>query len=188
MARGGLRVGAGRPGRADKVEDFRHIDAREMQRLGIFNTPWRGAWYWKNIATGKVAAQIAIETAGQMLLLSFRVNGRREDQRVRLRRVPCNYGGSRTLFHCPQCQATRAILLFAGEIFQCRGCLDLRYRTQAESRLGRLNIAKAKISQKLMNGRNRPAGMHRTTYMLLRGNIMELDIQIDDMLSARLAI
>jgi len=47
-------------------------------------------------------------------------------------RTTCNYGGTRTWFLCPACNARKAILYCASKRFLCRQCYGLNYTCQNE--------------------------------------------------------
>lgn len=56
------------------------------------------------------------------------------DQRVRLNSTGCNFGGCRYWFCCPSCDKSVGILYFRNDVFACRDCHNLTYRSRNMSR------------------------------------------------------
>ena len=48
---------------------------------------------------------------------------------VKLLSTPCNYGGNRLWFECPQCRR-RVGVLYGCKVFSCRYCKNLNYPAQ----------------------------------------------------------
>jgi hypothetical protein len=97
------------------------------------------------------------------------------DQTVSFDRTPCNYGGHRTWFLCPECSKRVAVLYGVGSHFFCRHCYDLTYSSQQESRAVRLMKKARKIRERMGGSCNlldpfpdKPKNMHWKTYRLLR--------------------
>ena len=72
-------------------------------------------------ANGKEQASIPISTEGSRLVLSYKARGRNgewEDMRysVHVTWTPCNFGGGRPWFLCPNC-GKRVAILYGGGVF-----------------------------------------------------------------------
>ena len=101
--------------------------------------------------------------------------GENVEQVVVFDRTPCNYGGNRTWFLCPQCWQRVAVLYGAGKYFWCRHCYDLTYSSQQESRADRLMRKARKIRAQLGASNSfmepilfKPKNMHQKTFDRLR--------------------
>lgn len=95
--------------------------------------------------------------------------------------TPCNYGGARPWFVCPDC-GRRAAKLYAARIpFTCRRCVDLAYDTQRESNIehvtrkfreARVRLGGSPVLTESMSCA-RPKGMHHRTYHRLLQELLE---------------
>ncbi len=174
MARGGYRPNAGRPGGKIKIEACRRIDARQMQRMGMFAVAWKGTWWWKDSLSGRLNASIDVLALTDSMQLGYRCNDALVQESIGLARVDCGFGGHRVMFHCPNCQSRCVVLLFFRGRFRCRTCHNLAYQSQSESELGRILLAQVKPEKRLHGGHRRPKGMHQTTYRVLRAKLNAL--------------
>lgn len=163
MDHGGMRVGAGRPGRHQKVESLRSIDVRRFQRDGLIDRHYVGPWSWRDPITKKVNAAIQTSFRENMLVLRFTVGGESVVQRIPLERTECHFGGTRPWFRCPGCNNRVAILFMHRRHFACRTCHDLVYASQSEDLLNRAWRMQDKIEEKLGPSHERPRGMHART-------------------------
>jgi hypothetical protein len=101
-----------------------------------------------------------------------------------LDRTPCNYGGERTWFRCPNCMGRYAILYQADEGYACRRCLGLAYRSQQESPGNRMMSRAQKIRRQLGGTSDlslpfpaKPNGMWTITYFRLRATSEDLALR-----------
>jgi hypothetical protein len=175
MASGGHRIGAGRPGRSVKVEDYRRIDVREWHRAGLFAVPYVGSWQWRSAETGALTSSINVLTDRTSVAVSYFVDGTRVDEKIALDRTRCHFGGDRVWFLCPGCKRRLAILLIVNQRFRCSRCHDIRYRTQSVDAIGRAWIAQGKQEERLLADGQRPKGMHRATHERLQHEIVEIE-------------
>ena len=126
------------------------------------------------------------------MILSYRhrrgLGAEWEDVRepVSLEWTPCNFGGKRPWFVCPgdRCGRRVAILYGPGKYFLCRHCSDLRYESQREDKKDRALRRAQKIRQRLGGSANmmepfpdRPKEMHHDTYMRLRSEHDEAEVE-----------
>ena len=94
---------------------------------------------------------------------------------IALERTPCNFGGARVWFQCPnaRCGRRAAVLYLADEI-KCRKCGRLKYESQYDSRFKR-NLRKSRIIRWQLGGSanllepfpQRPKGMRWARYASL---------------------
>lgn len=95
-----------------------------------------------------------------------------ETFRIHVTTTPCNMGGERHWFLCPDCNRRVAILYSRGAMFSCRTCLTLAYPSQREDSADRAFRRIQKIRERLgwkagfFNGREQqPKGMYFRTFM-----------------------
>ncbi len=186
MPRGGMRIGAGRPGRDVKVEDCRRLDVRRLQKDGLLAKAWSGEWRWRDALTDDINSSMHIHTCSTHARLAYACNGVTIHESIRLHWVHGAFGGGRAYFRCPGCSRCAAILLLRHSRFRCRRCHDLRYQSQSEDGFGRSWLAQHKLERKLDANWRRPKGMHATTWDRLFARIVELEMERDDMLCTAL--
>ena len=91
-----------------------------------------------------------------------------------LAHTPCNFGGKRAWFSCPQCCERAAVLFRVDRRFRCRKCHNLSYPTQSWGEFDRSGNKARKIRVKLGGSGGlgekfppKPLGMHLRTYFML---------------------
>lgn len=173
--------GSGRTGGGACTDDCLSIDSRRWQRTGLFETGNIFNWQWSR--NGEKIANIDVTTESERVILSYRFRRYDSDWKdfkysVCLTTTPCNYGGQRYWFICPAlgCGRRVALLYLYDEIFACRHCYQLAYRSQRETNTDRLIRKTEKIREKLgwepgiLNGSGwKPKGMHWKTFDRLTG-------------------
>lgn len=131
--------------RKETVEECLKIDAARLIGKGRQISPSAieqerrivGSLFWTYTHSGNSAGSISFQMTynpDHALYLMYRVNGEPTAQRVKLDALPCNYGGHRYLFRCPQC-SRRARCLYKPSYsrrFACRKCHDLSYAARQE--------------------------------------------------------
>lgn len=172
--------GSGRWTRWNKkatTEAVKHIDIRRLHRQGAVGFSNSGVISWSS--QGKVVASIEYVANSDRITLSYRYSianaSQGVEEIVRFDRTPCNYGGFRTWFCCPQCNRRVAILYLGGPRFLCRHCYRLPYGSQQEPYLDRMNRKFRRIRERLSATGNlnlpvwiKPKGMHWKTFECLR--------------------
>jgi len=92
--------------------------------------------------------------------------------RIPIEKQPCNYGGFRYFFHCPDCDKRMRILYCKEGKFLCRKCLDLCYFTQTLRPSIRCLKMSRKVKMKLYSMAGSPAEkppwMKKKTFEKLR--------------------
>jgi hypothetical protein len=153
------------------------IDIRQLQRSRelmpgnrIFGTWTRG---------GLIAAQVEIDIEQNQLRIRYvRVSssGEREPVAcvVSIASTPCNYGGIRRWFCCPDCRKRIAVIYIQGRSCTCRRCHDLVYRSQRERTGERARVRLQEIRVRLGGSANllepfpaKPKWMRWRTYEVL---------------------
>ena len=160
------------------------IDVRWMKRNGYLQPGFVGRIEWK---IGKMllgSASFKVEQNRLFLIYNRRSDPSSKDvvQQVNLDWRPCNYGGKRVWFVCPQCRRRAAFLYGTMSYFVCRRCSGLTYQSQQEKLLDRLIRKAEKIRNRL--GQNsyiltlvppKPKGMHWQTYWRLEDEIEDIE-------------
>jgi hypothetical protein len=111
---------------------------------------------------------------GEHALVSYsNRQGEAITERINIEWTPCNYGGARPWWSCPQCNRRCAIVYARGEWpFMCRLCANLTYETAQADAVTR---AMTKTNKRLARlgweyGKPfppKPKGMHRRTWTRL---------------------
>ena len=161
--------------RGPKLEEVPQLDVRALKRSGLFDqSTSNGTITWRNI--GLTECALAYSYADSTLSISYAVKtphtaSETISEHIFIDRTVCNYGGTRTWFSCPNCNARKAILYCASKRFLCRQCYGLSYSSQNEVYADRMIRKAKKLRSKLgasMNLRlpisERPHGMYRTTF------------------------
>jgi hypothetical protein len=153
------------------------IDIRELQRCRGLAAGSRFVETWTR--GGMVAAQIAIDVQKHHLLLRYvHVSGAGEQEPVEgvvpIVDAPCNYGGLRRWFRCPECKR-RIVIIYISRSCACRHCHELVYSSQRESAGDRARQRAQNIRIRLGGSANlliafpeRPKWMRWATYQRLR--------------------
>jgi len=162
----------------ETTENQNRVDIRWLKKEGYL---WPGnigilAWSCRGEQSGFI--NYKMKTDCMTLDYRYRLNGGEwepVEQAIFFDRTPCNYGGYRTWFICPQCLKRVAVLYAAGKYFLCRHCYNLTYSSQQEDRPNRLMRAARKIRRLLGGGDDmmdffpeKPKNMHWKTYRRLR--------------------
>lgn len=175
-------MGSGQRGGRDLTDRFRRLDVRALHRAGVLEPGQARRWTW--MRGGAVTSEIVIEAEGAALLLGYQMTKQHEiksfSYRVRLDWTPCTFGGKRPWFLCPGCDR-RVAVLFGLEMFLCRHCRGLAYRSQRESESRRVIRRADAIRRRLgwppgvLNPTGeRPKGMRLRTFLRLYTEYNEL--------------
>lgn len=179
MAKGGSRLGAGRPGYRLKDTHTRAIDVRRWQRDGLLSGGYFG-WQWTDSESGEVRSNIGVHPEQDRVMLSYSANGHSFRPYIQTTTTPCTFGGSRVWFRCPRCNERCAKLFLRWGHFRCRTCNQISYRTQSEDQIGRLWIAQAKIEARLGPDLARPRFMRQKTFDQLRERYWRVEERRED--------
>ena len=161
--------------RGPSLEEVPQLDVRALKRSGLFDqSTSNGSINWTN--QGLAECAMAYIYADSTLSISYAVKTphaapETASEHIFIDRTTCNYGGTRTWFSCPNCNARKAILYCASKRFLCRQCYGLSYSCQNEVNADRMIRKARKLRSKLGASMDlqrpisaRPHGMYRTTF------------------------
>lgn len=179
--------------RKANTNNYRNLDILFFQRNGRLTEKGSGEYpiYWTERRTGKKLGNIGTYTTPDYIRLVYAVtdnwSGEKKDHdyKVYIEWTPCNYGGQRAWFICPDCGENARRLYLKEGIFFCRKCHNLNYYSQQISKTDQLMDGIREkiycIQKKLKAERDplshwepRPKGMHFATYQRLLQELREL--------------
>jgi hypothetical protein len=148
------------------------FDIKRLRDKGRLSAGQTFGWYWSR--DGEQIGQISVRTFSDSLLLSYTWTPYSHEPlsincRIELTQTPCNYGGWRTWFLCPDCGRVCSVLYGVSRRgnFACRVCQRLAYASEAESPIDRCWRQQRKIEAKLTEDGERSKGMRRRTFETL---------------------
>ena len=128
------------------VDDCVALNANRLAKMGLFaGDQVRASVKWES------GANIGLLYRGGTLELLYSMEGEPNNQKVRITKAPCHFGGVRYYFHCPGCRERRYKLHLAGSGFYCRGCYRMPYYTQECGHMDGLMRKVHKLEAKLEN-------------------------------------
>jgi hypothetical protein len=159
------------------VEGSLRIDVRTWQRQHFLDSTGYFACNWSN-SGGETLASISVRSGPTLVVLMYRVQQRGGEwqdveEPIQIVQTPCNYGGTRPWFICPEpsCGRRIAMLFITERNFRCRRCCKLSYGSQRESSAGRGLRRVQNIRGRLGGGPSllerfpdKPKGMRWATY------------------------
>ncbi|MDD2337204.1 MAG: hypothetical protein PHD01_11570, partial [Geobacteraceae bacterium] len=112
------------------------------------------------------------------------------EKTVHLTHTSCAYGGSRIWFICPYCSRRVAVVILDAGHVACRHCLNLTYASCNEDLIDRSWRKRDKYKAR-MGGNDKglnlkPKGMHQRTWLRLRHQYFEAEMQGWEWAEARL--
>lgn len=188
MAKGGSRLGAGRPGHRLKAEATKRIDIRRWHRGGDLKAGKAFNWAWTRdgVATGNI--HVVVEAGAVRLIYSIRDHAdqwRDASQTVTIATTPCHYGGSRPWFTCPICCDRAGVLYLRAGRFACRRCNRIAYQSQSGSERDRICKRYHRLADKLESGK--PKWQRWATFNKLEDRFDRVTEQFNCSLANRLA-
>ena len=180
-------IGSGSWYRFDKkstTEECHSVDVRYLHRNGLLKP---GNWFslgWSRAGreTGSIQGVVDGSRLPESVTLHYRCRSGASDEwenvneTVPLEWTPCNFGGERPWFICPQAGCGRKVAVLYGprKYFLCRHCYDLSYQSQRDNKMYRALHRAQDIRRRLGGSANmtepfpdKPKGMHHETYMRL---------------------
>jgi hypothetical protein len=169
------------------VDRSNRLDVRWLQRNGYL-TPGRWASVSWNVG-GRPAGDIRVLAFADRVELHYRSRERGGEWQdvaevVQLDWTPCNYGGRRVWFLCPDCGRRVAVLVAGGRLFLCRTCYGMAYDSQREGPLDRQREKAQAIRHKLGGSRSlldpfpdKPKGMRWATYARLHSAALDSEAE-----------
>lgn len=183
MAKGGSRLGAGRPAYKVKGEQLQRVDVRVWARKGLLTGNRFFNWSWNRGGepTGSIGVNVTPQSA-VTLDYSLTQNGERRSisERVALIYKPCNFGGARPWFQCPRCARQVAVLYMRSGRFACRHCQRVSYSSQSEDEMARTWREQRRIEEKIGEDWQRPKGMRQRTYERLMDRLTDCEMRRDE--------
>ena len=145
------------------VECAFDLDVRRWQRRGLLIPGTTFLAFWRTYGAGtasdgrSASLKVRVVSADEVgLIYRVRMPGRPRwqemDQRVRIVRHPCRYGGQRPWLLCPACVRRVAVLYLGGASafsFSCRRCAKLKYDSQRSGTRLRLMRKAQKLRRQL---------------------------------------
>lgn len=162
--------GSGRSRGKMKCESCLWLDVRAWARKGILKAGTRFDTRWSNGSSASVSL-----ASDERVELRYAVDGAAKLQSIALTHTPCNYGGQRTWFVAPCCGSRAAKLFMRRGRFACRKCQNLTYQVQTIDYIQRQHRAMDRVTRKLVNGEDKPKGMHWSTFDRLQDRVETID-------------
>ena len=171
--------GSGRTGGKPTTDNMRALDIRKIARDGLLRPGASFSWQWS--VGGEVQASINVLVVEDRVTLDYRTRDQGGEWSPRrypilIDRTPCTYGGERVWWRCPVVGCGRRVaVLFGGQVFACRHCHQLAYRSQRETDDDRATRRAGKVRDTLgwkpgiLNpAGDKPKGMHWSTFWRLK--------------------
>jgi hypothetical protein len=153
-------------------EEVKRVDIRYMRKQGLLRPGCAGSLSWS--CGDQPTGSIGYRSERNRLVLNYRHRSHGDDwqdveESVQFDRTPCNYGGERQWFLCPDCRKRVAVLYGPGVRFLCRACYRLPNSSQHEHDADRMMSKARKIRQRLGGDGTqdfciKPKGMHWKTF------------------------
>ena len=153
------------------VDDYPSLDIRQLQRAGYL-VP--GHSHTTQVIHETHTESSTIKTTSEnTLIITYRYGSNKANSvtyKFSFVQIPCNYGGKRSFFLCPDC-GRRVCLIYCIDKWGCRHCHNLIYPCQgekAEDRHARqANKIRVKLGWKkgvLNETGDKPKGMHEERF------------------------
>lgn len=153
------------------TEDYFEIDIRQWHRQGRLMPGNVFIWtcYQGRSSLGTIGVGVVREN---LIYIKCSTYADGSYLPIKISWSPCNYGGSRPWFHCPnpKCES-RVAILYDHPCPACRHCYRIPYRSQSESSKHRARRRADKIRDKLgwtklwiLHDGPKPKGMHWITF------------------------
>lgn len=185
MAKGGWRFGAGRPGWRHKCEQSLALDIRRLHQERLLSPGSSFSWHWTN-NYGEKAGSIGVNVGHQQVMLNYQWTPDGGDSRpitcsLWIDQTPCNYGGHRPWFLCPECGRRCAVVYFGRRSgrYACCKCLNLAYLSETEDGISRLWRKQRKLEKRLGPHGTKPKGMHWKTWERINDRIAQVELEKD---------
>ena len=177
------------------TDDHDDIDIRWMNKRGLLEPGKQGSLSWSRVGGNTGSVSYRVERDRMILSYKHLSRYRRWEevtQTIQFTQTPCNFGGYRKWFRCPNCDRRVAIICGAGTSSPPRQCYDLTYTTRkgkayyrllekADNIRERLGKDSGEISQK-------PKGMHFKTYYRLLDELEAIENRAKSMVMSRYGV
>lgn len=120
--------------------ELRHLDVHVLNRSGLFQPDSREEWSEYRWTSG----QIRVRYVEGLVFVAYKVRAPGANdweqeiaEGIQVEWTPCQYGGQRPWFLCPEC-SRRCGKLYGGRLFRCRLCVNLVYESTRQPEWERL--------------------------------------------------
>ena len=119
--------------------DYLNLDMRVLNKRGWLKTASSNTLTWSK--NGNTIGSISYVLYEEEIKLNYRTRTKAGDRQnivetIGIATTPCNFGGDRKWFKCPEC-SQKVLVLYGGMFFRCRKCLGLIHPSVNESKLDR---------------------------------------------------
>jgi hypothetical protein len=163
----------GAPSKAT-TESRLQLDVRSLKKQNSLKPGTAGVLSW--LSNNRETSSLGFKVHQDRIILHYRRHYQDKvwedvEEIVNLNFTPCNYGGKRVWFLCPQCGRQVLALYLNGKDFLCRHCCRLTYAVQQKTMKDRLFKKARKFRERLAGSRSlfdpippKPKGMRWRTY------------------------
>ena len=131
------------------LDDVQQLDISVLRRDGVFR--WAvdaGTISWK--VEGRSVARIGYSSSPTSIVLRYVVRYGDADPgsiatHIPVEHTPCNFGGTRPWFRCPECDQRVATLYRPSLCFKCQHCVGIPYASQNEPIMDRMIRTSRKV-------------------------------------------
>ncbi len=165
------------------VEECWRLDMALIRKRIDFSIKDSTAFAYRSTWGKKFLAYLTYEPRDPLVIHYYQGSKKEEIISCRLEweATPCNYGGLRYWFLCPNCRSRRRILYlpFYAKYFACRACYNLTYESQQEGRNQWTALFRVMREMPAIERKLRRARSQRTIDKLLR----KVDMHNDGLMS-----
>lgn len=182
MGRGGSRWGAGRKPRKIKAETLPSISVTALRKSGLFEEPCMVYFQMRGLGVESGTLEISeVDRDDLQMGWKFRRNSSTIEgcQSVNVIRTECHFGGDRRWLQCPRCDRKMGVLFLRLNLFACRRCQQVTYKTQSKDACDRAWTKQRRIEQTLGENNEKPTSMRWTTYCKKLNEISQCSLRRD---------
>lgn len=184
---------SGRQGGKSTTNKMRSLDIRLLHCSGGLGPGELRTWSWTRSVSG--VSRISMYAGDDAVTLAYQVTYQSGESRdysypVRIEWTPCNYGGRRAWWLCPDC-GRRVAVLYGGQRYACRHCHDLTYKSTRTAPGSEFYARANKVRARLGWGGgvaspmgDRKKGMHTKTYLRLLNQLIHHSIGASEAMDA----
>ena len=150
MAKGGSRLGAGRPAHRLKAENATSLDVTYLARHGHLDAGNWSRLYWQQY--GEVRQEGLVRAYEEHITVDIG----NTSHWIGLTQTSCHLGGFRHWFICPRCSKRMGVLYMRHGHFACRHCQQIAYQSQSGDAEDRLIWQYHSLLHKISNKKLQP--------------------------------
>jgi hypothetical protein len=153
-------VGSGKYNKYKSKPTTASYSAIDLRKLGkLINLDHRCGFTLEWNKNGVVKNSIDCVFDNNILELHYSISGIYDEsgiiQHIEITTTPCNFGGGRKWFICPECNKN-ILVLYGSNRFRCRKCLGVYHPSSNESELHRATRAMCNYQDKLNGTESTP--------------------------------